>query len=237
MSACEDIRGRLWAWLDGELDPEGRAEVAAHLERCAECARDAASARALLEAVREGARETAPPELAARVEAIVRGAAAARGAPRAAPGRPRRRWPWLVPLAAALAAILIARPWAGDAGGALAAPGFVADHAAHAARAPSAEPFRPGADAPPAPPALAGGRLRGLSRCVVDGRTYAHWTFDVEGGRVSAFVPVEGRLSGSIDPLTVDGAAVATVETSAGPTVLVSTDLDVEALRALSPGA
>lgn len=259
MRSCDDIRGRLWAWLDGELGAAERAEVADHLGRCPGCARDVERAAELLAIVREAGRETAPPGLVTRVEAILDrergGPAVEAGAPAASraaapessadrgPAREpaaaprRRRWAALVPLAAILAALLIARPWAGEPAGALAATAFVADHAAHAAAAPSAEPFRPGEAAPTGPPSLPGGRLAGLSRCVVDGRVYAHWTFEVEGGRVSAYVPVEGRLGEPADPPVVDGAAVVTVEEGGRRTLLVSTDLGPEALRALSPGA
>lgn len=255
MKTCEDIHGRLWAFLDDELDAGERAEVADHLERCAGCARDAERARELLETLRASGRETAPPGLVARVEAILDGAEGADAVEaREAPGngtnpahgatpsgrtrRPRRRW-WatLAPLAAILAALLIARPWAGDRAEVVAAPGFAADHVAHAEAWPSAQPFQPGERVSPAPPTIPGGRVAGLSRCVVEGRTYAHWTFDVDGGRVSAFVPIEGRLLDSIDPLAVDGVAVATVEGGGRVMVLVSTDLGPEALAALSPGA
>lgn len=38
--ACEQIRERLSAWLDGELTAEESRQVAAHLEVCADCSRE-----------------------------------------------------------------------------------------------------------------------------------------------------------------------------------------------------
>lgn len=34
---CEDLHVELSAWIDGELDPDPRARVAAHLQACADC--------------------------------------------------------------------------------------------------------------------------------------------------------------------------------------------------------
>ncbi len=41
-TACEQVRERLSAWLDGELAPDARGEVAAHLKDCGECRRELA---------------------------------------------------------------------------------------------------------------------------------------------------------------------------------------------------
>jgi predicted anti-sigma-YlaC factor YlaD len=41
-TTCEQVQGRLSAWLDGELAAEERRRVAAHLEVCEACSRELA---------------------------------------------------------------------------------------------------------------------------------------------------------------------------------------------------
>lgn len=161
-------------------------------------------------------------------------AAAAAGRGSWVPGR------WIaLPIAAVLAALLLFRPWAGPSPEVvLAARGFVADHAAHALDQPAARPFLIGEEPPPDPPALAAGRALGLSRCVVEGRVYAHYVYAVDGATVSAFVPVRGALPGEADGgLAIDGHGVVTARTRDDGVVLVSGELSTESLSELSPGA
>jgi anti-sigma factor RsiW len=89
MSAHE--RERLSAWLDGELPPDERAEVEAHLAACGECAAHLAELGALDEAARElpieapsGYFEAFPERVRTRIEA--------QGPLRARPAAPPPRW-------------------------------------------------------------------------------------------------------------------------------------------------
>jgi putative zinc finger protein len=95
--ACDRMRELALLSIDGELAEAERAELAAHLERCADCraAREAAAR------VAEGVRRLAPPPVPLGF--------AERTLKRLdeAPAPPRRRpLPWIVPLAAAAATIV-----------------------------------------------------------------------------------------------------------------------------------
>ena len=235
MSDCARIRSRCHAFLDGELPAPEVAEVRAHLEGCDRCRTAFERERAFLDAVAEGGRETAPPGLRRRVEAVLES-----GGGIAAPAGPGWRAWGLLAAAAAVALLLVARPWGGADG-----PGpppeavaFAADHAAHAEHRPSAAPFPPGAS--PAPP-LAAGEVRGISRCVIEGRAYAHFTYRAGGATVSVFVPLDGAgPPEAIRPETAaeaGGALVAVVAVApAGDrpaAVLVSEGMAEPALRRL----
>lgn len=233
MTTCEETRGRLWPYLDDELDPADAAVVASHVRRCPQCAREIEAARALLAAVAEAGREEAPPALRARVAAILDSEIGDEQEP-----RPARRWRRvaLLPVAAVLAALLLFRPWAEEAPSL--AAGFVADHAEHAADGPSERPFVSGDPPPPGPPSLRAGRMIGLSRCVVDGRAYAHYAFEVNGATVSAFVPLEDPLPGESKPFVAPANAAVLRTVSGGrAAILVSTEVPLEVLAALSRGA
>lgn len=236
MNDCERIRARADAYLDGELEPAAREAVAAHLAGCPACAGYVRAERAFLERVASALEERAPDELRRRIEAILR-------EEERAPVRPRRprlraRWAMLLPLAAAVAAVLfVTRPWAGDRGAALAATDIAADHEHHAATAPSHRPFGPGDETPPPPPAIEGARVTGLSRCVVDGRAWAHYVLAVPGGLVSVFLPLSGEA-----PLPAGRAfhahgatvvGVAPGPSAPGGAVLVSDDLSAGRLLEL----
>jgi anti-sigma factor (TIGR02949 family) len=91
---CEEVREQLSAWLDGELAEEERARVAAHVDSCAACRREADQFVALNAALGHLAAPM-PPGLAARVLARVQ------------PPR-RRRWWQDLALAASLVIGLIA---------------------------------------------------------------------------------------------------------------------------------
>lgn len=231
----------MWPFLDGELDAAEDALVASHLERCPACARAFESGRAFLEGVALAGNEEAPAGLRERVESILDSGAAS-DRPASAGARPaawRRAWKVALPLAAAVAALLLFRPGAGPGpDGAWAARGFAADHAAHAVALPSERPFEAGEERPAGPPRLEDGRLVGLSRCIVEGRVYAHYVFDVGGATVSTFVPVRGAIPGETGAReSVDGTTVVTVEAGAGGVVLVSEEHSPEALAELVPGA
>lgn len=113
MRNCEDVRGRLTLYLDGELQGDEHVTVAAHLRECETCAATLARELNFLNAVRESAPlQVASPELRARVEEIVsEGQLAARtpSLPLRQPGVLRRgiRSRWLVAVAAVLLVLLL----------------------------------------------------------------------------------------------------------------------------------
>lgn len=77
-TACEQVRERLSAWLDGELAPEERGRVAAHLADCGEC-RGELALLARLDGALGSLEASAPPGLTERVLDRL---------------RPRRRYWW-----------------------------------------------------------------------------------------------------------------------------------------------
>lgn len=239
MTRCEEIQPLLYPWLDGELGAERAALVAAHIEACPECERRAAAERRFLERVCEAGRETAPAELRARIEDLLAGGETPPGhSPTAEPDRPGRRR-WLIPTmaAAAVLLLLVFRPL-GEAPTAASAASFAADFDAHAATAPSETAFPEGVRVP-APPELPGARLAGLSECVVDGSSYAHYTFQIGERLVSVFLPVEDAVLPR--PGAVRAGATSVVSVAAGgelpPAVLVSSEMEPDELEALWPGA
>jgi len=238
VTRCEEIQPLLYPWLDEELGAERAALVAAHLEACPECGRRAAAERRFLERISEAGRETAPAGLRARVEEILLGGQASRDqGPAAVPVRPVWRR-WLVPaIAAAAVLLLVLRPWGGAPSAARAAF-FAADFDAHAAAAPSGNRFPEGVQVP-APPELPGARLAGLSECVVDGSSYAHYTFRIGDRLVSIFLPIEDAVLPEPGAAGVGGTSVVSVAADGDlpPAVLVSADMEPDELKALWPGA
>jgi len=108
---CPESRERLHAYLDEELDPDGRAAFEDHLHGCPACARELESQRALQTALRDGDfRHAAPAGLRESVRAALR-------AENASPPVRRPLAPWL----AAAAGLLIGAA-AGAAGTYLALP-------------------------------------------------------------------------------------------------------------------
>lgn len=238
MTRCEEIQPLLYPWLDGELGADRAALVAAHLEACPECERRAAAERRFLERVREAGRETAPAGLRTRIEEILAGGLETPRdhAPTIVRARPGRRR-WLVPaIAAAAVLVLVLRPW-GEAPSAARAASFAADFEAHAAEAPSVVPFSEGVPVP-APPELPRARLTGLSECVVDGGTYAHYTFRIDDRLVSIFLPMTDAILPAPGAALAGGVSVVTVEAGGDrpPAVLVSGDMEPDELRTLWPG-
>ena len=72
MRKCDDIRGRLTLYLDGELQGDERATVEAHLSECEACAAIFARELNFLEAVRKsGPLHEASPELRDKVRQIL----------------------------------------------------------------------------------------------------------------------------------------------------------------------
>ncbi|HUP01038.1 MAG TPA: zf-HC2 domain-containing protein [Gemmatimonadota bacterium] len=225
MSECREIRGRCYPYLDGELDDSRAAEVEAHLAGCESCEGFYAGKRRLLQKIVAAGRQPAPAALRERVGSLLEIERTV----------DRRSWTWrraLVPLAAAAAlALLLAQPWGGSPTAARAA-GFASDHAHHAVSDPDIHPF---ATAAPAPPGIAGGRLVGLSECVVDGRSYAHYVYTVQGGLVSVYLPVESGPLPAPGPETVGSQTVLSVAATEGSpaAVLVSEDLSAGEMAAL----
>lgn len=236
MTRCEEIQPLLYPWLDEELGTERAALVAAHLEECPSCKRRAAAERRFLERVAEAGRETAPADLRARIERIVAGGEGSQEDGQAVSPL-RRRWRWVVPaIAAAAVMLLVLRPW-GDATQPARAASFAEDSDSHAATDPSVSPFPEGARVPE-PPDLPGGRLAGLSECVLDGVSYAHYTFRIGERLVSVFLPVGGVALPRLDAAGEGGTSVVPVEAGGGrpAAVLVSADMEPAELRALWAG-
>jgi len=99
---CKDVKERLSAWLDGELDDAAAAAVAGHVEACPSCREDARrleAAWALLDRV-------AVPEPPKGLEERIVGAAAA-GARERFSWRGLARWPVSALAAAAVVAGLL----------------------------------------------------------------------------------------------------------------------------------
>ena len=95
---CEEIRGLLSAYADGELDLVRGVEIERHLEGCPACAAALERTRSLSRALGDPALYYQPaPDLPRRVRAAVRRAA-----------EPRYRFPWRPLVAAAAAAALVA---------------------------------------------------------------------------------------------------------------------------------
>jgi mycothiol system anti-sigma-R factor len=241
--ACSDVRSRIWAYLDDELAADQAASVRGHLNACPDCRAVVAGERGFLERVARAGEEQAPAHLKSRVAAILD--SAAEPAPeRVIPIATRSTawWPAVAVAAAAVVAIVLLalpRERPGDATPGLASA-FLGDHAGHSLVLPSAQPFEPGGPEPPAPPRLAGVDLRGLSRCVVDGRAYAHYTYAVDGALVSVFVPLEaGAPLPPPGQVRLDGGAALALTAADGQpaAILVSEDLDPRALASLLSGA
>lgn len=96
MKSCPEFQNRIPLYLDGELPAGKSAAVAAHLEACPACARQAARLRWLASALAELPVPDPPANFAAQVRARL----ASRQAERAA--RRPRRWAFGLVLAAAL---------------------------------------------------------------------------------------------------------------------------------------
>ncbi|MBN1418509.1 MAG: zf-HC2 domain-containing protein [Planctomycetes bacterium] len=101
MRTCEEIRGDLSAYLDGELPSASAAEIERHLAGCPGCREELATLRRVAELVRRLPRETAPANLPLRVEASISASA----------GAARRRAAW-AQLAVAATALFAAIWWA-----------------------------------------------------------------------------------------------------------------------------
>lgn len=266
MKTCDTLHERLWPYLDGALDPADADLLTRHIESCPECGWTVARARAFLGLVRRAGRERAPAALVDRVAGILEGgsvvgATRSDEAPADGEASPdgtdlphghdargvvaidrRRRW-WTagaVLAAAALAAVLLLQPGSTPGTDSFAAAHFMVDHAGHALSRPAAHPFPPGARIPE-PPRLRDARIAGLSRCVVSGRVYAHYTLRVRGnGVVSAFVPLDAsRMPAAGATVESDGSVAVVVgeRDRRARAVLVSHDLTSEDLGRLWAGA
>ena len=107
---CEDIRGRLALYLDGELQRDERATVEAHLSECESCASIFARELSFLNAVREsGPLHVASPELRAKVQEVLsQGSTERTQFPASARVvRSQSRASWLAAIAAGLLVVLL----------------------------------------------------------------------------------------------------------------------------------
>lgn len=109
MRKCEDIRGRLTLYLDGELQGDERATVEAHLSECDSCASLFARELSFLKEVRESRPlHVASPELRARVQEVLNKRQAVVGAERSPrTARTQSRFGWVVAIAAGLLVVLL----------------------------------------------------------------------------------------------------------------------------------
>jgi hypothetical protein len=104
VTSCEDVRGRLDDFVDGELEEAAFQEVELHLASCAECRAQEAELRELLREARALPHEIEPPaELWDGVAARIR----SQEAPRVL-AFPQARRRLLAPVLAAAAAVLLA---------------------------------------------------------------------------------------------------------------------------------
>ncbi|NIM04727.1 MAG: hypothetical protein GTO55_02205 [Armatimonadetes bacterium] len=101
---CEDVRERLVDYLDGEISPEERAEIGAHVKACADCAKEAKELSCAEEALHTLKKVETAPDLIADLHRRLEGVR-----------KPRLVWRWAgVSLAAATAAaavLLWTHPW------------------------------------------------------------------------------------------------------------------------------
>ena len=105
MRKCDDIRGRLTLYLDGELQGDERTTVEAHLSECEACAAIFARELNFLDAIRKnGPLHEASPELRDKVREILRVPAVSET--RSSAARPRRIG-WAVAIAAGLLVLLL----------------------------------------------------------------------------------------------------------------------------------
>lgn len=223
MKNCSEIRGLCYPYLDGELTTEQAEWVEVHLAQCQACADRFGDEERFLELVAEGGQETAPAELRARMEALF-------GAGETVEVH-RLRQPMLKRLAAPLAAaavllLLVLRP--GDQVSPLLAEGFVADHVRHASIWPSIEPFPTDAEVPHAP-AVPHGHVAGLSRCTIDGRTYAHYVYEVDGKTMSAYLALDASPAPAIGTASIGRVSIITVDVQPGEPAAVLTSGDMSA--------
>jgi anti-sigma factor RsiW len=227
MDECRELRGRFYPFLDGELSPGEAEGLRAHLAVCGSCRTILARERAFLDAVEGASEEIAPPELRRRVEAVLESGGGVRSV---ASGPGWRIWAGLA--AAILAGLLVlGQPWTAGERPEAAGAAFAADHGAHAARAPGPPPAPGDPDSP-----LHAVPVRGLARCVIEGRTYAHFAYAVDGETVSAFVPLDGGPppEAGVAP-GPGGTTVVTMDEEGGRpgAVLVADGLGKDALRRL----
>jgi hypothetical protein len=108
---CEQIRGRMLELLYGELPPDARAEVAAHVAGCDACRAELAALESTRALARRALSADSPPPRAR--QAILRAAAEAATARRtAAPAKPSlwawlRRTRWTLPTFATVGAVAV----------------------------------------------------------------------------------------------------------------------------------
>lgn len=65
--SCREAVERLWAYIDGELDPGEAGAVRIHLEACRQCYPHYDFQKAFCQFVRSGRQDTVPPEVRRRI--------------------------------------------------------------------------------------------------------------------------------------------------------------------------
>jgi mycothiol system anti-sigma-R factor len=68
---CEEVIARLFAYLDGEIGPETRAEIDRHLQSCRGCYSRAEFEKTLQAKLRQAGGEKAPAALKLRLQSLL----------------------------------------------------------------------------------------------------------------------------------------------------------------------
>lgn len=227
---CFEIRRLCYAYLDGELPGERRASVETHLAQCEGCAERFAGERLFLDLVARSADETAPASLRERVRGIVDGTWR-----EDTPVRSIGGGGWVqrfaAPLAAAAVVAVVVLQSGERPGLTTAVDQFAADHVRHAAVWPDVAPFPADTDVPDAP-VIEGGDLEGRSRCLIEGRVYAHYVYDVGGEKMSVYLPTDASPPPTLDA-SVGRVSIVATEGGAHPAVLVSNQMSADQMSAV----
>lgn len=227
---CIDVHRFCYAYLDGELPAERRASVEAHLAQCEGCAERFAGERLFLDLVAQSAHETAPASLRGRIRTIV-GEAERSDSPVQSIGGSGWIQRFAAPLAAA-AVVAIVVLQSGERPGMTPVDQFAADHLRHAAVWPDVNPFPAEAEVEaPEAPVIEAGHVEGLSRCLIEGRAYAHYVYDVGGEKLSVYLPIDASSPPPLDA-AVGRVSILTTDGGPHPAVLVSNELSADEMTA-----
>jgi hypothetical protein len=82
------------------------------------------------------------------------------------------------------------------------------------------------------------GHVEGLSRCTIDGRVYAHYVYQIDGGTMSAYLPLDASSPPSIGTASIGRVSIVAVdaEPSTPAAVLASGDMSADELTQVWSG-